>query len=132
MLISLALLSFKAFADPITREHPLILVTSGPTVSSIYVIDEIIKCSDKEVREATPQRCAIMSTIGVLSTTTYFAIWKEEVAQVQPDMYAFLAGENMSLALEEVLKKARENTTDLPELSDEDLTVALINLIELT
>lgn len=132
ILLPLALLSFGALADSITPNVPkIVITTSAPTFSSIYIVDENIKCLDKEVRQNDPKRCAIMSTVGVLSTTTYFLVWKEEIAQVQPDMHAFLAGEEMTLALEEVLKKARENSSEISEVSDEELTVALITLLDL-
>src|SRR4051812_37431060 len=66
--------------------------------------------------------CLMAYTAAAGSTiTTVAVLLKEEVKQVQPDAYQFLAGEPMTLALAEALQKVRAQSEETKRLSNEEL-----------
>ena len=55
-------------------------------------------------------------------------IFKEEIQQIEVDAYNFLAGEEISLALEEQMAKVREAAPELADLSDEEIVTIMIEI----
>lgn len=53
---------------------------------------------------------------------------KEEIAQVEADAHNFLAGEELSLALEQQLEAVRNASAEAAELSDLELAAVLIQI----
>jgi len=76
----------------------------------------------------TQERC--ISALAAASSFSTILILKEEIQQVEADGYAFLAGEEMTLALEEVINKARQESAELDQLSDIEITSILLQSIK--
>lgn len=53
---------------------------------------------------------------------------KEEMKEVEADAYNFLAGEELSLALEEQMAKVRELAPELADATDEELVAVMIQI----
>lgn len=68
------------------------------------------------------------STISFFATT--FGRYKEEIRQVEPDAYQFLAGEEKTLALDHVINLIREDSEELHDLSDLEITSLIIEGVE--
>ncbi|WP_408096987.1 hypothetical protein ACJVC5_18280 [Peredibacter sp. HCB2-198] len=69
---------------------------------------------------------SLIITFAPSEMTSAIAGLKEEIAQVEPDAYAFLAGEEMTSALAEVIEKVRDEKAELSELSDEAIVSEMI------
>lgn len=117
----LSMISFAAFADP----NPAFLVSSSPTISTVIGVGTCIGGGH------SPQErqlgCAISATTAVLST---LVLLKEEVHQVEADGYSFLAGESMTLALEEVIQELRNGAPELNEASDQEVVFLMLDSIK--
>lgn len=75
--------------------------------------------------EGAIQGC-LSSSATVVST---IVLLKEDIQQVEVDGYAFLAGEEMTLALEEVINKARQESAELDQISDVEITTVLLQSV---
>lgn len=71
-----------------------------------------------------------LSTTGVSATVIIAAAQKQEIKDVQPDAYNYLAGEPMTLALEEVIFKLKEENHELEQFSDEEIALVIIKLFK--
>ena len=67
---------------------------------------------------------AITSSIAISLSTVL--LLKEEVAHVEVDAYAFLAGEELTLALEEVIEKAKNEVPSYSEMNDAEVIAHLM------
>lgn len=74
------------------------------------------------------QRC--MSALAASSSFSTILLLKEDIQQVEADGYAFLAGEEMTLALEEVINKARQESAELDQMSDAEVTAVLLQSVK--
>lgn len=63
------------------------------------------------------------------STTLMIALLKEEVEVIQLDAQAALAGEPVSLALQEMINKVRAENHDVNEMSDLEIIIALVEAV---
>lgn len=76
--------------------------------------------------------CTFSTTTGLTSSSVVGTIsdplmWlKEEIRQVQPDAYNFLAGEEKSYALDDVMMKIRTEMKELENASDEELATLMV------
>lgn len=117
-----SMISLGAFAnDP----NPVFLASSSPTISTVIGVGTCIGGGH------SPQErqfgCAVSATTAVLST---LVLLKEEVHKVEADGYSFLAGESMTLALQEVIKELREGAPELSEASDQDVVSLMLDSIK--
>lgn len=67
-----------------------------------------------------------LSTVEAVSTTLVVLL-KEEVVQAEPDAINFLAGEDMTLALEELLAEVRARHPELNQVNDEELVSFILS-----
>ena len=68
---------------------------------------------------------------STLSSGTINESLKEEIKAVETDALEFIAGEPMTLALEEQIKKVRQATShDLVQASDEEIVLLMIKIAE--
>ena len=87
----------------------------------------------KECANATEKfkaNCVVYTTTGVALSISSVALLKEEVKHVEPDVYAYLAGEEMSLALEEVVNEARKQSPELQNSNDEEVVSLLVSALQ--
>lgn len=82
-------------------------------------------CLDQDRNE---QRC--LTALAASSSFSTILILKEDIQQVEADGYDFLAGEEMTLALEEVINKARQENEEIDQLTDIELTTLLLQSIK--
>lgn len=68
---------------------------------------------------------AVFSTLNAVSTTV-LVLLKEEVQHVEADAYNFLAGEEISLGLEEVMNTLRSESEELASKSNEELAAIML------
>lgn len=68
-----------------------------------------------------------LSTVEAVSTTLIVAL-KEEVQQVELDAYNFLAGEEMTLALEDFMQELRARHPELNDTEDEAIASLITQL----
>lgn len=73
--------------------------------------------------------CSMGLSYGA-STTSTILLLKEDIQQVEVDGYAFLAGEEMTLALEDVINKARQESAELDQMSDAEVTTVLLQSVK--
>lgn len=111
-----SLISGNVLASGITVETNRIVTatTFSPTYSAAVCLEGAI------------QGCLLSSATALTS----IALLKEDVQQVEVDGYAFLAGEEMTLALEEVINKARQESAELDQLSDAEITTVLLQSVK--
>lgn len=74
--------------------------------------------------------CSGISSTG-LTLTLSVVLLKEEVKHVESDAYSFLAGEDMTLALAEMIQVARSENQDLADLSDQEVAMILLQISEI-
>lgn len=124
LLIVLLALSSQVFASVIPEAVGL---TSLPTVVPTY----IVKCFTVGGNNDECSAAMTASTITApTSTTTALVLLKEDIAQVEPDTYQYLAGEDMSLALADVIEKMREAFPELRNVSDEEVATLMLSSVE--
>lgn len=102
---------------------------SGTTTLPSVKPDLIKECAN--ATEEYKANCVVYTTTGVALSISSVALLKEEVKHVEPDVYAYLAGEGMSLALSVVLEEVRSSSEELAPLSDEELSALLIQSLSL-
>ena len=120
LIALLASMSLSAFAD---GRSDFFYTSSAPTAST----EALVKCNN-----GSAEGCIGMTVAVPFSSTTMMllsAALKEDIQQAEPDAYAFLAGEEMTLALLEIVARAREVAPELHELNDKEVVSGLINLI---
>lgn len=80
-----------------------------------------------------PNNCQKLTASGVGATALYASstilLLKEEAKMVEPDAYQYLAGEEMTLHLEETINKAREEHPELAQLDDKDVAILLLETL---
>lgn len=121
-ILSIALLASMSL--PVLA-NDLIYTTFAPT----YSTQALTQCNNGH-----PESCVLMTVYVPFSSTTMMllsAALKEEIQQVEPDAYAYLAGEEMSLALASLLEEARSRSEELAPLSDKELSAVLIQSLSL-
>lgn len=59
-------------------------------------------------------------------SATVLVVKKEEIKQVQPDAYDFLAGGQMTYALEEVIFALRDENEEIAKLTEEEIAALII------
>ena len=83
--------------------------------------------------DGNPNNCLKLTASGVgasvLLASSTILLLKEEAKIVEPDAYQFLAGEEMSLMLEETINKAREEHQEVAQLSDKEIAVLLLETL---
>ena len=90
--------------------------------------DLLAECAN--ATEAYKSNCVIYTTTGVALSISSVALLKEEVKHVEPDVYAYLAGEEMTLALEEVVNEVREQAPELQNSSNEEIVSLLVSSLQ--
>lgn len=76
--------------------------------------------------------CEIKKAIYTSMAFTTIALMvtlKEDIRQVEPDAYEFLAGEPMSLALQEMIDELRLKSPELRDFSDEDVSLMMLEAV---
>ena len=110
----------------------IIIPEPGKAISATTTLPSVNPGLLKECANATEEykaSCVVYTTTGVALSLSSVALLKEEVKHVEADAYAFLAGEEMSLALEEAIENARHNHQELNELSDRNIAVLLVQAL---
>lgn len=113
----LSVLSVSAGAEAISSA----LLGTGAAVTTFNAIDCVTKAEDKV------QHCYFAATS---STVLVAAVLKEELAQVAPDAHNFLAGEEISLALEEQMNNVRNEISEAREMSNEEVAVLILEIAQ--
>lgn len=135
-LLSLALLSLLStsiFANPLYSTQNAAKVVGGVTVAPTAIFSTSAN-SCVNGTDITGHRIGVNGRTeacvisAVLLTSSTVLVLKEEVQHVEADAYAFLAGEEMTFALEEVIAKAKEEVSELQKESDETVVAFLISL----
>ena len=98
--------------------------TASPTVFAMAAI-ECLGASDSETRGYA---CGGATVTAPVSSSVLLLLLKEDIAQVEADAYNTLAGEEISLALEEQINKMRETFPALAEESDEFVIASMLEL----
>lgn len=114
----LAVVSVSASAEVISSA----LLGTGMFGTTVNAVDCVTKSSDKV------KNCYFAATS---STVLVAAVLREEVAQVVPDAQHFLAGEEMTLALEEQMDNIRNQIPEAQDLSDEEVAVMILEISEI-
>lgn len=114
------LMSFSALtiADPVSSSNVNIFVSS----------DRMWDRCKRGDGNGCMASSSTSSTISFFATT--FSRYKEEIRQVEPDAYEYLAGEEKTLALDHVINLIREDSAELHDLSDLEITTLLIEGVE--
>ena len=118
-LILASMLTFSSLAV-----HAEAISAAFGTTATAMTAMEIMACDWGSSQECKAYRL-LMSASAV---SAIVAILKEDIAQIQPDAHNFLAGEEISLALEEQMNAARALSSEAAALSDEDLAIAMIQI----
>jgi hypothetical protein len=113
----------------------LIEFASGTTFAPSVFTYSTYECV-KAMKSQDPyddMSCGLVTTLAPFTSSTIAAIvlLKEEIQQVEQDAYNFMAGESMSLALQELVEKARSENEELKDVSDKNLVSVLINSLEI-
>ena len=116
-------LSTQAFASVVPE---VVGLTSLPTVVPTY----LVKCFTVGGSNDECSAAMTASTITAPTSSTTLLLLKEEAAQVEPDAYQFLAGEEKSLALAEVMDHMREAFPELKEASDEEVAALMLSSVQ--
>lgn len=95
------------------------------TVGTVCAIDFISSPSD-----SAGWGCFAGVVYSPLSSSTVYGLLllKEDMQQVSPDAYNFLAGEEISLALEEQMNRVRENAPELADASPEQIAAVMLEI----
>ncbi|WP_408096989.1 hypothetical protein ACJVC5_18290 [Peredibacter sp. HCB2-198] len=112
----------------------IIIPEPGKAISATTTLPSVNPSLLKECANATEEykaNCVVYTTTGVALSVSSVVLLKEEAKHVGPDVYAYLAGEEMTLALGEVLEKVRSESEELAQLSDKELSAALIQSLSL-
>lgn len=107
----------------------IIVPEPGKAISATTTLPSIKPDLIQDCATASPDSkasCVVYTTTGVALSISSVALLKEEVKHVEPDVYAYLAGEEMTLALTESLHKLRSESEDLAQLSDLELIASLL------
>ena len=91
-----------------------------------------IGCSGNSQFGGSTQLCisGVALNLGLTSLTA-LVLLKEEMIHVKADAYNFLAGEEISLALEEQMEKVREAAPELATATDEEVVAVMIQITNL-
>lgn len=111
----LSLTAFASFAvEPITAG----LGTTATAVTGLQGYACYVSNLDTECKTAISS-----SAIAFVAF-----LFKEEIAQVQPDAHNFLVGEEISLALADQMNAIRNEVPEASDLSDEELAVLMLQI----
>lgn len=126
-VLATTLMSTSAKADAaFATTEALNYTGAGLLATSIFPTSGVIFCTG----HGAPAECPyLVSSTQVLTTTGVVLLLKEDIVQVQPDIYNFLAGEEITLALEEQMKKVRRNIPELAEASDEEVASTMLQIL---
>lgn len=104
--------------------------TNNPIISStapfIYAGNCISQIGGAQQWEGGEYNCVFATTTGITITLSSVVLLKEEVVQVERDAYAFLAGEEMTLALEQVVEKAKNEVPSYSKMNNEEVIAHLM------
>ena len=114
----LSVVSVSASAEVVSSA----LLATGMFGTTVNAVDCVSKSTDKV------KNCYFAATS---STVLVAAVLREEVAQVTPDALNFLAGEEISLALEEQIHNVRNQISEAQDLSDEEVAVMILEISEI-
>lgn len=106
-----------------------VAVTSAPVASVLMGIG----CASAflpNADESAGWACLGLTSVAPISTSTVLLL-KEEAQQVEADAYNFLAGEEISLALEEQMNKMREAFPELVNSSDEEVIALILEVAKI-
>lgn len=131
-LLALSLISSSVMADVLSTGQATMavgVVTASPLLSSATIVGSCKTGEDVVSGGRISNGERIYTCLMALGTTSStIALLKEEALQVETDAYAFLAGEEMTLALEELVEKAIGEIPGLADFSDEEIVASLISL----
>ena len=124
-------------------KHLLIAIVLTTSAFSAMALDDQISSSNVNIFVSSGRmwdKCksgdgnGCMASSSTSSTISFFATtfgrYKEEIRQVEPDAYQFLAGEEKTLALDHVLNLVRDSSEELQNISDLELTTLFIEGVE--
>lgn len=121
-VLALTILSTNAKA----YEAPLYV--TGTTIFPTYSIGKCVAYWDTLQGQET---CSRVASINLpLTSSTLLLLLKEEVREVEADAYNFLAGDEISLALEEKMAKVRE-VPELANATDEEIISIMLQIANL-
>lgn len=112
-------------------------VSGATTKVSLFpaeVVSSSVVCTVSPETYDTSSRgaCPLAITAGVsVTTSSFLLLLKEDIQQVEPDAYNFLAGEDMTLALADIIDQLREKAPELLEKSDEEMAVLLLETLSI-
>lgn len=111
-------------------------VVGFPVVMSTLTWGGMYTClTDKSAwnEAGNPNNCQKLTASGVGATALYatstLLLLKEEAKMVEPDAYQFLAGEEMTLMLEETINKTREENQEVSHLSDKEIVLLYLETL---
>lgn len=129
-VLALTMLSSTAKANIVSTKQalinvgtPVLAITASPTIFVAAVI-ECLTNGSPEIGYV----CVGATTTAPVSSTVLAVLLKEDIQQVEGDAYNYLAGEEISLALEEQMNKMREQFPALAEKSDEFVIATMLEL----
>ena len=98
------------------------LSTTAGAVSSLEASSCIVNGSSSEART-----CAAVSSLSSSITSVNN---KEDLKQVEADAYNFLAGEEMTLALQEQIENVRFSVIETQNMNDQEVAFLIIDSIK--
>lgn len=125
--LTLAVLAGTIFTSNVKAENPFVGTTQivvAPTVTVPISSACVINGGDDEYGIC---QASIMLG-GTTLVTSAIVLLKEEMQEVQADAHNFLAGEEMTLALAEVITKVREQAPELQSETDEQIVAAIAQI----
>lgn len=103
---------------------PVLGTTASPTIFALM----LHTCLTDPSGETKALACPMATITAPVSSTVLAVLLKEDIQQVEADAYNVLAGEEISLALEEQINKMRETFPTLAEESDEFIIATMLEL----
>jgi hypothetical protein len=118
----------NAFANPIVDGvKGAIAITMSPITISAY----LVMCA---AGQTSGDVCAAAQTAASFTSpfvTSSILLLKQEVREVEGDAYAFLAGEGMTDALQDLIEKLRSEHEQLNDMSDKELVTDMMSVLEI-
>lgn len=118
-------LSSKQAAQKVSGAAAVVVgTTASPTIFALM----LHTCLTDGGAESKAIACPMATITAPVSSTVLAVLLKEDIQQVESDAYNVLAGEEISLALEEQINKMRETFPTLAEESDEFVIATMLEL----
>lgn len=108
--------------------------STGTTIAPSVTVPASTACAVGSQNQGSEEQaiCQAVMTSGVSTlVTSAIILLKEEIQQVEGDAYNFLAGEEMTLALANVVERLQAEAPELQEKSAEEVVALMLESISL-